>query len=38
MHRSTNLSVSVWAVVFCLGLYFAPLGVMAACIALGWHA
>lgn len=38
MHRHHILSTSVYALVFLLGLYFIPLGVLDAAIRLGWHA
>ncbi len=45
MHRSTSLSRArspyrpyLVTVVVAALFYFVPLGVMAACIGLGWHA
>lgn len=38
MHRHHILSTSVYALVFLRGLYFIPLGALAVCIELGWHA
>ena len=38
MNRQNTLSLVAGAVAFGAAVYFVPLGIMAVCIELGWHA
>ncbi len=38
MHRHHTISAYLGVAAFALALYFVPLGVLAACVHLGWYA